>query len=193
MKKPSFLRYGVATAALLGSLLAIPARGNAQSIRVNWSKRTPFSHYKTYRWVSSKNDNHPFYRQYVGEYVNSDLKQKNLTEVSGPQNPDLIVTYHFLTQQVTTQETNGFDGGDWGGWGWGMGGDGMGDGGMDYTTTTPIEQTMGMLTIDIIDARSKKIVWRGQASESNVIKNNHGEEKEVAKSLQKMFQHFPPK
>lgn len=194
MKKPSFARYALASAMLMAGLFALPVLGHAQSVRVNWSKRAPFSSYKTYRFVPSKNDNHPFYRQYVSQYVNYDLKQKGLTEVSAAQSPALLVAYHFLTQQVTYQETSGFDGGDWGGWGgwggWGMDG---GMGGMDAMTTTPVEQTMGILTIDLIDARSKKIVWRGQATEDNVIKSNHGEEKEVAKSLKKMFDHFPPK
>ena len=172
--------------------LTLPMMAHAQSVRVNWSKRAAFSDYKTYQWIPSQNDNHPFYRQYVGVYVNYDLKKKGLQRVSASQSPDLLVTYHFLTQEMTDTETYGFGDGGWGGWGgWGMGG--MGMGGMYDSTTTEVPRTMGMLTLDIIDARTRKIIWRGQATEDNVVKNSKGEEKDVAKSIHKMLEHYPPK
>lgn len=184
--------YGSLAILILGiaTVIGWPATSTAQSVRVNWNKSAPFSDYKTYEWIPSKNDNHPFYRQYVGEYVNYNLKKKGLRQVSADQSPDLLVTYHFLTQEMMDTETNGFGTGGWGGWGWGWG---MGMGGMYDTTTTQVPRTMGLLTIDIIDARTRKIVWRGQATEDNVIKNSKGEEKDVAKSVRKMLDHFPPK
>lgn len=188
------LQYaGILTLGLF-AMLALPRMGHAQTVRVNWSKRAAFSDYHTYQWIPSQNDNHPFYRQYVAQYVNYDLKKKGLQEVSASQNPDVLVTYHFLTQQTTEEETNGFSDGGWGGFG-GWGGWGMGDGmgGMYDSTTTEVPITMGLLTVDMIDAKTKKIIWRGQATDDNVTKNNKGQEKSVAKSIHKMLDHFPPK
>lgn len=165
-------------------LVCLPALAHAQNVRVNWSQRAAFSDYKTYQWIPSRNENHPFYRQYVGDYVNAALQKRGLQP---SQTPDLLVTYHFLTQQTVDTETNGFGDGGWGGWGgWGMGG-------MYNSTTMQVPRTMGLLTVDMIDAKTRKIVWRGQATEDNVVKNNKGEEKDVAKSIHKMLSHFPPK
>lgn len=186
-----FIGTFVLTTALI---VCLPAIAHAQSVRVNWSKRAAFSDYKTYQWIPSRNENHPFYRQYVGDYVNYDLKKKGLQPVSASQSPDLLVTYHFLTQETVDTETNGFGDGGWGGFGgWGGWGGGMGMGGMYNSTTMQVPRTIGLLTVDMIDAKTRKIVWRGQATEDNVVKNNKGEEKDVAKSIHKMLSHFPPK
>lgn len=190
MKQPVQFRRWIQGFLALSIFLALPVLGRAQTVRVNWSKRAQFDKYKTYEWMPSQNPNHPFYRQYVGQYVNYDLKKKGLNEVSASQSPQLLVTYHFVTDQTERQETTGFDDGGWGGWGWG--GWGMGDG-YDDMTTTNVPVTMGILTVDMIDARTKKIIWRGQATANDIAKSNHGEEKDVAKAINKMLQHFPPK
>lgn len=201
MRQSKTSRSILPIALAFAAVISIPAMAHAQSVRVNWAKKAPFSDYKTYQWVPSKNDNHPFYRQYVGQYVEAALAKKGLQKVSGSQSPALLVTYHFLTQETADLQTNGFGsggygGGGWGGWGMGMGdgmGMGMGMGGISESTTTEVPVTMGILTVDMIDARTKKIVWRGQASTDNITKSTKGEEKNVEKSINKMLDHFPPK
>lgn len=203
MRQSSWSRLFLPFALAVAAAITLPAMANAQSVRVNWSKKAPFSDYKTYQWVPSKNDNHPFYRQYVGQFVKEDLQKKGLHPVTGSQSPALLVTYHFLTQESEDLQTNGFNSGGggfgygdggWGGWGMGMGMDGgMGMGGISQSTTTEVPVTMGILTVDMIDAKTKKIVWRGQASTDNVTKSTKGEENDVKKSINKMLDHFPPK
>ena len=176
-----------------------PLALTAQSIRVNWRLNAPFSSYKTYVWVPGKENNHPFYRQYVDEYVNYALKnKKHLVQVSADQSPDLRVEYHFLTQETmdtntTYWGTGGWGGWGWGGWGWGMGGMGWGMGGMGFANTRQVPRTMGILTIDMFDAHTNKLVWRGQASEDSVDVGNKNEEKQVAMSIFKMMKRFPPR
>ncbi len=167
----------------------------AQTIRVNWSKAAPFADYKTVAWVPSKHDNHPFYRQYVGGYVKDALTKRNMKIVPISQSPDLIATYHFLTQESVETDTtyDGMGGGGWGMEGMGMGGMGMGMGGMGFSNTSQQPITIGILSVDLIDAKTKKLVWRGQATEDNVIQPSKKEKKEVVKAVDKMFKHFPPK
>lgn len=197
MKSLRFTQTLLPLALAVATTVAFPMVGHAQTVRVNWSKKAAFSDYKTFQWVPSKNSNHPFYRQDVGHYLTQELQKKHLKQVSA--NPDLIVTYHYLTQEMMDAQTTGFgnggfgDGfgygyGDWGGWGMG---DGMG--GMSQSTTTEVPVTMGILTIDMIDAKTKKIIWRGQASTDNVNKSTKGEQNEVKKAIDKMLGHFPPK
>lgn len=190
-------RVFVSTLAALfvsGSFAAL----SAQQVRANWSRNAPFTDYKSYQWIPSEATNHPFYRQYVGEYVNYALtKKRGLREVSADQNPDLYVTYHFTTRDVMDTETYGYGfgpgwgGWGWGGWGWGWGG--WGWGGPSYYQTREVPRVMGFLTLDLIDARTKKIVWRGEAIQDDVTKGGHAEEKQVANSVYKMLKRYPPK
>lgn len=151
-----------------------------------------FTDYKTYEWAPVKNTKHPFYTQYVGMYVNYQLEtKKGLKRVSAGQSPDLIATYVFQTRQTMDTNSTYFGDGGWGGWGgWGWGG--MGMGGMGFGTTTQSPRTTGLLTVALYDTRAKITVWRGQAFVDDVVKDSHGEQKQVAKSVEKMFRKFPP-
>jgi hypothetical protein len=51
---------------------------------------------------------------------------------------------------------------------------------------------MGFLTIDMVDARTRKIVWRGEAVQEDVTKSGDAEEKQIAKSVYGMFKRYPP-
>jgi hypothetical protein len=82
----------------------------------------------------------------------------------------------------------GWGGWGWGGWGWGGGwGSGVGE-----ATTTTTNQPVSNLVIDLFDASTKKLLWRGLATEdlsSNAQKNTKSLDGDVAK----MFKGFPPK
>lgn len=198
MKMQGIRRYIVVLFSLGVCLAALPATLGAQSIRANWRLDAPFSSYKTYEWVPSKDTNHPFYRQYVDEYVNYALtKKKGMIQVSAAQSPDLLVQYHFLTQETMDTNTTYWGSGGWGGWGmggWGWGGMGMGwgMGGMGFANTRQHPRTIGILTLDMIDAKTNKLVWRGQATEDNIDTGGDKEEKQVAMSIFKMLQRYPP-
>ncbi len=193
MKLTKIFRSTIRSWAILavGAAIAIglPLSASAQQVRANWSKDAPFAQYKTYEWVPSEATNHPFYRQYVGEYVNYALtKKKGLQQVTAAQNPDLYVTYHFTTRDVMDWDTYGYGfGPGWGGWGWG------GWGGYSYSQTRPSIRVMGYLTLDLIDAHTRKIVWRGEAIQDDVTKSGNAEEKQIAHSIYKMVDRYPPK
>ena len=182
----STIRLGLLLAIGVSVAIGLPFLASAQQVRANWSKDASFSQYKTYEWVPSEATNHPFYRQYVGEYVNYALtKKKSLQQVSASQNPDLYVTYHFTTQDVMDWQTYGYGfGSGWGGWGWG---------GPSYYQTRATPRVIGFLTIDLIDARTRKIVWRGEAIQDDVTKSGNAEEKQIAHSVYKMLDRYPPK
>jgi hypothetical protein len=183
----------------LSVAIEMPSTASALQVRANWSKDASFAQYKTYEWVPSEATNHPFYRQYVGEYVNYALtKKKGLQQVSASQNPDLYVTYHFTTQDVMDWETYGYGFGS--GWGGGVGGGGVGFGGgvggwggPSYYQTRANPRVIGFLTIDLIDAHTRKIVWRGEAMHDDVTKSGNAEEKQIAHSVYKMMDRYPPK
>lgn len=174
----------------------------AQSIKVNWREKAPFRDYRTFALAPDQKEG--FVTQFVPKYVTSALRAKNLNAAKDGQTPDLKVVYHFKTQDVvdatTTSDGFGWGGGPFGGWGgyggfggWGpYGGHGGGyGGGMARTRQQP--RTIGVLTIDLVDAKSNEVVWRGQATEDSVATSQKGDEVQVWKSIGKMFDHYPPK
>jgi hypothetical protein len=65
--------------------------------------------------------------------------------------------------------------------------------GATFSNTEERPRMMGILTFDLIDAKMKRLVWRGQAMEDTIASTQTDDETQVKKSVDKMFQHFPPK
>ena len=89
------------------------------------------------------------------------------------------------TQTQRTLQT--FYDGMGGGWGWRrFGGGGFGD-----ATTTEQDFKEGTLVVDLYDAKSKQLIWRG--STQDALSDNAGKnEKNLDKGVAKMFKAFPP-
>ncbi len=187
----------------LAACTAMPSpRANAQAVRVNWQTKAPFADYKTYAWKISQKQEDGFYRQWVVQFGDAALAKAGLQKVSGSQKPDLLIAYHFTTQEMidATTTTDGFGwgggpwmGGRWGAWGGWGGWGGMGEFNSDMSTTEEHPRMMGILTVDLLDPKTKQLVWRGQATEDSVARSQKGDEKQVRKSIDKMFDRYPPK
>lgn len=178
-------------------ILALSLPAVAQTVRVNWEQNAPFSDYTTYAWRMSKHEGGHFYKQWVVSDVDRTLQSKGMRKVALNQHPQVYLIYHEFTQEVmdstTVDDGFGWGGGPWGGWG-GWGGWGMiGGMGQDGVTTETEPRTMGMLNVDMIDAGKSKIVWRGQATVDAVSDTQKGDQKQVLKSVDKMFKNYPPK
>src|SRR5262245_35166432 len=78
-------------------------------------------------------------------------------------------------------------GGGWDGWGWrGFGAGGFGE----ATTTTETYQT-DTLILDLFDAKTKNLVWRGSATDTLSDKSDKNIKK-LENSVHKLFEHFTP-
>lgn len=184
---------------LLSALILVLPAGKVfgQTVKVNWQMKAPFADYRTYAWKDSKNQGAQFYRQWVQKDVDAELAKKGLQRVAAGKNPDIYLYYHIVTQEVmdstTTDDGFGWGGGGWGYWGgWGGWGEGMGMGGMDMAQTEAEPRMMGILAVDIVDVKQKSLVWRGQATTDAISNSQKGDEKQVLKSIDKMFKQFPP-
>jgi hypothetical protein len=71
-----------------------------------------------------------------------------------------------------------------GGWGWRWGG------GMATTTVDKIP--VGQLVIDVGDAKTKKLLWMANSSDTLADKPDKNQKK-LDKALNKIFKDFPPK
>lgn len=109
----------------------------------------------------------------------------------------MFVTYHVHTQEATEARTT-LDGFEMGEDSWGASDcwDGCGCGERNDQTPTTHEaapRNMAILTVDLADARTNKLVWRAQAAIDSVSPTQKGDEKQVEHAVERMFKKYPPK
>jgi len=147
-----------------------------QRVRFDYDHSTNFSKYKTFSWIKKPvTPNDPLMAHRIIDAVNAQLMAKGLRLVGS--DGDLALAVNVATQEKHTLNTfyNGF-----GPWGWGLG----------DSTTTVETYTEGTIVVDLFDAQTKKIVWRGTAEKqlsSKPEKVTHEEEK----AIEKLFKHYP--
>jgi hypothetical protein len=159
MKKALGLVFVLALA-----LAATPAM--AQKVTVDYAHDFDFSGVKTFQYVDTKDSNskNELMAGRIVEMIKKELREGGLTEVQ--ENPDLYVTYHVTTEELSSFNTTSVGYGGYGGYGpgwggWGGYGYGMGGMGMASSTTYETKYTEGTLIVDGYDPTDKKLVWRG--------------------------------
>ena len=171
------IRYAVSFVMLL----AVSTVGLAQEVKTDYDHHADFSNYKTYSWAKVETSN-SLWDSRVKEAVDKELQAKGLTQM--PSGGDISLVAIGTTQEKPTLET--YYNGGMGGWGWrGFGGDGM-------ATTTVENYKEGTLVVDMFDANTKKLLWRGNATDTLSDKSDKNIKK-LEKSVEKMFKDFPPK
>jgi hypothetical protein len=153
----------------------------AQDVKTDYDRSADFTLYKTYSWEKVETQNQLWVGR-IKDAVNSVLSAKGwvLTESGG----DVAVLAMEMSKEHQTLNTyyDGFGGG----WRWRWGGGGFGD-----STTTTETYKVGTLVLDLFDAKTKQLVWRGSASDTLSSKSDKNI-KNLDKGVQKMFEHFPP-
>ena len=162
---------------LMGMMLLLAGRSSAQDVKTDYDRNANFGQYKTYSWEQIKTKD-PLMVDRIKSAVNGALAAKGFMEV--PSGGDISIVAMETTQNQQSLDTfyNGFGGG----WRWG----GFGD-----ATTTTENYKVGTLVVDLFDTNTKKLVWRGSASdtlsnksEKNIDNLDKGVEKSLRNSLQ---------
>lgn len=171
------LRYVLAV--MLGAALVVPSTASAQSVQKDWDKAYDFSQVKTFSIKMGTSWGNQLSEERVSTDIAEALSErgwKRVPEGSG----DAVVVLHGATS--TKRNLNTFYD-SWGGWGWSAG-PGM-------ATTTVSEYRVGTLVVDIFDAKTQKLAFRGTATDE--LSNNPAKnQKKSDKAAQKMFKDFPP-
>jgi hypothetical protein len=156
----------------------------AEQVKTDYDRNADFSRYKTYSWENVHTQN-PLWIDRIKAAVNSALAAKGWTEVQS--SGDVSIVAMEMTKDHRTLNTYYDNFG--GGWGWRWGG-GFGDG---FGTSTTTEETykVGTLVVDLFATNTKKLIWRGSASDTLSDKSEKNI-KNLDKGVQKMFDHFPP-
>jgi hypothetical protein len=147
-------------------------------ITVDWDKEANFTGFKTYAWEKGTPAKNPLMDQRVIDAVDEQMKAKGLQKVEADKDPDLLVIYHAAVGTQTELNTMNM-----GGWGWRWGG--------GTATTTVDKIPVGQLVVDIGDAKTKKLLWMGNASDT-LSDDPDKNTKKLNSAVQKMFQKFPP-
>ena len=151
-------------AALLVSSLAFSA--HAQKPQIQWNNKYNFQNVKTFAWQdtpeTSLEQSNPFMDSLIKNTLEAELSTSGLTEVES--NPDVYVNYHASTSTDIQLRSDS----------WlrlrrlwhGHLGRVLRDErpGVDYDARRRV--TMGTLVVDIWDAATKELVWRGEVSDS---------------------------
>jgi hypothetical protein len=153
-----------------------------QKVSVDFDKEANFATYKTYTWTKGTPVQNPLMDERITAGVDKQLATKGLQKVDADANPDLVVLYHGAVGTETQLNTTSM-----GGYGWGY----RRVGGMGMSTTTVDKIPVGHLTVDVGDARTKKLLWMGNADDTLSDKPEKNEKK-INNALDKMFKKFPP-
>jgi hypothetical protein len=162
----------------MGVALLLASASFAQQVKSDYDRSADFSHYKTYSWEKVQTSD-PLWVDRIKEAVNSALAGKGLTPVASGGDIAIVAIEMTKNQQTLNTFYDGFGGG----WRWG--------GGFGNATTTVDNYKVGTLVVDLFDANSKQIIWRGSSSDTVSDKSDKNI-KNLDKGVQKMFDHYPP-
>jgi hypothetical protein len=184
---------------LMLAMLALPMAG-CSTVKVS-TKELPgaaqtIAGYTTYAWLPPRSRDemhgHPFVEAHLKQAVDGDLAAKEYRRVERSENPDFMIGWHVTTAASTSAEAiNPYWGYTWGppfgppsGYGGGLAPPG---------THAPYYE-QGTLVLDIVDARSNKLLWRG-AARADLGAGVMGSDthKKVHKAVDKILAEFPPK
>jgi hypothetical protein len=180
--KEKFMNVRRSIFASVGTALLLATASFAEQVKTDYDRSANFSQYKTYSWEKVQTRD-PLWVDRIKDAVNASLTAKGWTQVASGGQVAIVAVEMTKNQQTLNTFYDGFGGG----WGWRrFGGGGFGD-----ATTTTENYRIGTLVVDLFDANSKNLIWRGSASDTLSDKSENNI-KNLDKGVQKMFDHFPP-
>lgn len=175
---------------LLLPVLAIVFLSSCNSVRVlsDYDQQANFSAYKSYA----------FYKTGIDKAQISDLDKKRIlraieSEMSSrgfvkSESPDILINIFTKEQERVDVYNNNFGWGGMRGYGWGPG-FGWGWGGGSTVSTS----TEGSLYIDLIDTKSKQLVWQGKGEGTLAnTKNIQKKEQRIKEFVSQIMKQYPP-
>ena len=174
-----------------GTLALAVALAACSSVKVQteYDKTTNFKGYKTYAWIPQEPGpeqapaaRDPRIREAVVRGIDDGLAAKGLTKAQPNQTPDLLVAVHgFAVNQIDVRT-----------YGYAYGPSPYGyyptlatPGGVDVR-----QYRAGTLIIDLVDAATKQMVWRGTATDTF---DPGAEAKTISKAIDATLAEYPPR
>ena len=154
------------------------------SVNADYDKKANFNGYKTYAYL----------RAGIDKAEISDLDKKRILNAidevmltkgfSKSETPDVLVSiFTKERERVDVHQNFGFGMG----WGWGWGWNPFWGMGYNRIYTTP----EGTLFIDIIDAKTKELVWQGEGT-GYLTKDVNQKDERIKEFVDKILAQYPP-
>lgn len=169
MKKSNFFAF---------VLLLVFASCSSVYVATDYDKKANFEGYKTFAYFKSGIDKAEI----------SDLDKKRilfaLDEVmlskgfTKAENPDLLISF-FTKERERVDVYNNFGYG----WGWRPY--------WGYGYSTPVTTTEGTLIIDVIDAKTKELIWQGKGT-GYLTENVNKKDARIKEFVSKILEKYPP-
>jgi hypothetical protein len=170
---------------LVAALALASTAAVAQDVKTDYDKAANFAAIKTFQAKIATGWGNQISEKRVLDEFTQALTEKGWKSVDA--NPDAVVLLHGATEKQKSLNTF-YSGGGYGGYGY-RGWGGMG--GMGTATTTTSEFLVGTLVVDIYDAKTKSLMFRGTATDELSDKPEKNQKK-LQKASDKMFKDFPP-
>lgn len=166
------------TFAVAAAFTLISPMAFAQDVKVDFDKDANFGAIKAFALKIGTSWNNPLSEKRVTGEIEQALTEKGWTKADEAK-ADALVVLHGATQ--VKKDLNTFYSG--------MGG--YRYRGVGTAQTTVSEYTVGTLVVDIFDAKTKQLLFRGTASDE-ISDKPEKNVKKLAKASDKMFKDFPP-
>jgi hypothetical protein len=167
---------------LVGTMFLFAGKLSAQQVKSDYDRGTNFAQYKTYSWEQVKTKD-ALNVERIKAAVNAALTAKGWTQVDSGGDVSIVAMQITRKQQTLNTFYDGFGGG----LGWRR----FGAAGFGEATTTTETYKVGTLVVDLFDAKTKQLIWRG--SSSDTLSNNSDKNiKNLDKGVEKLFKNFPP-
>jgi hypothetical protein len=167
------------------ALLALVATGCVtMNVASHLDRNANFAQYRTWDWGPAdalptgdpRLDNSPFFKDYFEGAVEKAMAAHGFTRAAVGAVPDLQVHYHaninhrFEIQEMDREQAGYYD-----------------------VPAQIVEYDQGTLVVDVVDANTKQVVWRGWAQDSvqGVIDNQARMRKQIDEAVTKMWRLFP--
>jgi hypothetical protein len=168
-------------ASCVVALLAVSVTLAGKSA-TDYDKTVDFTKYKTWAWQKHETGD-DLWDTRLAENIERALTEKGWKKVEAMDQADAAVVAVINLKEETSYNTMYTGMGGWGYYGFGVG--------VSTAHTTASTWRIGTLLVDIFDAKTKGLLWRGSAEETASSKPEKNVKK-LASATDKLFRDFPP-
>jgi hypothetical protein len=166
------MKVRMLSAIALASLLA--AGAYADNINTDADPAAPFAQFNTYAWTAGTPSPDAVTERRIHAAIEAQFSGKVIRLAAPDETPDIYVATHVLTKQQKHFAANGF-----------------GPASLGSASTIDVKTyASGTLVVDVYDAKTNKMVWRGTALGTGSDRPSKNSEK-IDKALTEMFHRYP--
>jgi Domain of unknown function (DUF4136) len=166
------MRTRVAAALMPLMLISLPACSSLQ-VKTEQDWDAEFARYHTYAWSQGMPARDPSIESQIHNAVDFELPFKGLAKVEMASSPDLHVYTYVAVEEEQAIDHWGYD---------------VRTGGAANSPVSVLTLPIGTLAVHLVDAKSGKLVWRGQASKAV---DRQASEEVLRKVVREIFRRYP--